>query len=97
MKSIPNVQTSLPPIKQGGKPSTYADLLHTCLESNQGGFTIELMRKRDRVMKAIEKVKSGDVMKLEDADYETARDAIKSMTWAINHPAIIAFAEAFGL
>lgn len=98
MKKIPNLQTGLPPTKPGGTPATHADLLRACLDSNgQSGFTVELMRKRLRVTEAIAKVKAGGMIELEDADFETAKEAVKAMTWVINDPQIVKFAEAFGV
>ncbi len=97
MKTIPNAQTALPPFKGKTNPPTYADLLKVCLDNSQSGFTVELMRKRLRVAKAIEEVKAGDEIKLEDADYETAQEAVKSVVWVASHPAYVAFAEAFGV
>lgn len=98
MKTIPNAQTSLPPMKVGGKPPTYVDLLRASLDFAPpgNGFSLDLMRKRSRVEKAIAKVKAGDEIKLEDQDYATAQEAIKAVVWIQRHDAYIAFAEAFG-
>lgn len=97
MKNVPNAQTSLPPMKVGGKPPTYVDLLRACLDfaPPNSGFTLDLMRRRSRVEKAIAKVKSGDEIKLEDQDYATAQEAIKAVVWVQRHEAYIAFADAF--
>lgn len=96
MKNIPNLQTSLPPIKVGGNPATYADLLNACLDNNPGGFTTDLMRKRLRVSAALDKVKAGDKFSLEDADFETAKNAVAAMVWSVKSAELIKFAEIFG-
>lgn len=97
MKTIPNVQTALPGLHAGDAPKTYADLLRIALDFSPQGFTAEMMRKRLRVEKAIEGVKAGDEIKLEDADYETAKEAVKSIIWAERKPEFLAFSEAFGV
>ena len=97
MKNIPNVQTDLPPFAKAANPPTYADLLKTCLDFSPQGFTVDLMRKRLRVSKAIEGVKAGDEITLEDADYVTAQEAVKAVIWVGCHPAYVKFAEDFGV
>lgn len=96
MTKIPNAQTAL--LNAKGKPSTYADLLQQCLDYNGNqGFTVDLMRKRLRVAKAIEKVKAGGTIELEDADYAAAQEAVKGVVWNRSDAAYVAFAEAFGV
>lgn len=97
MKTIPNAQTSLPSPKADGEFQTYADLLAACLDYSAQGFSPDLLRKRARVEKAIEGAKAGDEIKLEDADYVTAQDAVRSVVWVKRELAYLAFSEAFGV
>jgi hypothetical protein len=98
MKEITNRTTTLPPLKAGEPPPTYADLLRTSLDfPPQGGFTLEEMRKRGRIDNALAKVKPGDVIKLEDADYAVAQEIIRAARWNGRSSEVVAFAEAFGL
>jgi hypothetical protein len=98
MKEIPNKSTALPPAKTDGLAPTYADLLRNALDfPPQGGFTLEEMRKRGRIDKALTDVKAGDVIKLEDADYTAAQEVIRAVRWNGRSPELLAFAEAFGV
>ncbi len=97
MKTIPNIQTSLASDKEGGPNACFSDLLKSSLNFAPQGFSIELMRKRERVAKVIEKVAPGGDMVFEDADYATAQEAVKAVVWLKFHKDYIAFADAFGV
>lgn len=99
MKSIPNILTSLPPIKAGGNPPTYADLLNASLDFNPAGsWSLSLMKKRLQVSEKIAAMKPGDDMvELGDSDFETAKQAIADMPWNVKSAELVKFAEAFGL
>ncbi len=90
MKEIPN--------KQFTETVTTVSLLTVCLnDPGKDGFDLPLLRSRDRVAKALDGLKAGDVIKLEDADYATAQNAIKAVRWATRDKHLITFAEQFGL
>ncbi len=98
MKEIFCKITTLPPAKPDGQPPTYADLLRNALDfPPQGGFTLEEMRKRGRIDKALEGVEPGGIIKLEDADYMAAQEVIRAVRWNGRSPELLAFAEAFGV
>lgn len=98
MKTVPNLQTALPPIKAGGNPPTYADLLNASLDFNpSGSWSLSLMKKRLQVSEKIADVKSGDMIELGDADFETAKQAISDMPWNVKSAELVKFAESFGL
>lgn len=96
MKEIPNITFALP-LEKG--QATTAKLLELTLQQppDHNGFSFALMRARNRVADALANVKEGDVIKLEDADYETAKRAVESFKWATTHPDLLRFAEQFGL
>lgn len=90
MKEIPN--------RQFTETVSTASLLTVCLnDPGKEGFDLALLRARERVAKAIEGLKSGDVIKLEDADYLTAQNSIKGVRWATRDKHLLAFAEQFAL
>lgn len=62
------------------------------------GLDFSLIRARNRVADAVAKAdEPGAVIKLEDADYKVAQDAVASVRWAKPDRHLIAFAEQFGL
>lgn len=86
------------PVKQFTDTVNTVSLLTVCLnDPGREGFDLTLLRARERVAKAIDGLKQGDVIKLEDADYVTAQNAIKGVRWASRDKHLIAFAEQFGL
>jgi|SRR5580692_4705683 hypothetical protein len=97
MKEIPNKSTSLP-IKADGSPVTFLDFLKEALDSMPpGGFDPATLRARARVDKAIAGINPGDLIKLEDADYDTAQAAVKALRWTTRNSDCIAFIDAFGV
>lgn len=61
------------------------------------GFDFAVMRARGRIEDALEGLKSGDVIKLEDSDYATAVEAVKNVKWAARSKHLIQFGEQWGL
>jgi hypothetical protein len=101
MKEIPNKITSLPPEIhpwKNGNPPTFADLLTTaCDFTPTTGFDPATLRARARIDRALEGIKPGDIIKLEDADFVTAQQAISAVRWIKRHSEYIAFADAFSV
>lgn len=91
MKKIPN---ELVFIHISGPNIYYKDLLKTCLDYSPQGFTLQLIRERKRVDEAMDRT-GDDYIELEDADYITAQNAIKTVVWQQRNPAYIQFALAF--
>lgn len=75
---------------------TTAGLLRACLyEVPQGGFPLEVQRKRLRVLGAIELAeKNGKDIQLEDADFNTAKECVRAMAWGVLSKGIVEFSEA---
>ena len=90
MREVPN--------KRFNEERTTVSLLTICL-NNPGdrGLDLVTIRTRNRVFDAMEGVKEGDVIKLEDADYAVAQEAVRAARWAKPDKHIIQFAELFGL
>lgn len=96
MKSIPNKAFTTP----DGSVVTVAQLLETSLSSPPPeGFDFATMRARLRVSAVLEthKVIDGGVIELEDADYQTAQEAIKKTRWVRYSKHLVEFGELFGL
>jgi len=96
MKEIENKKTS---IKNSGadmkeKPFVeYADFIKASINSVvKGGFSIDDIRKRTRILDAVENQKEGKII-LEDADLVTLKGCIKVMKWAFVHKDIIKFVD----
>lgn len=96
MKNIPNIPLTIE--LKPGEVATAATLLNLCLANPPpAGFDYAMMRARNRVSDAIDGLRVGDEIKLEDADYATAVEAVKTMRWAAKHKDILKFAELFGV
>jgi len=77
---------------------TTGTLLALCLNyAGEKGLDIPTIRSRVRVLGALEGIKVGGVIKLEDADYATAQTVIKEVRWASVGKHLITFAEQFGV
>ena len=97
MKETPNVQTTIPRGTKGDF-ATFADLIRDSLDwPPEGGFKPSQMRARARVDAALVDVKAGGVIKLEDADYATVKEALGACPWRIRSPDLIQLLELFGL
>ena len=75
-----------------GKKLSISDLIKGAINSvGREGVNSEEMRKRQRVLDALEK--GTDKMSLEDADYETLKECVDKMQWAMVHKDILAFVD----
>jgi hypothetical protein len=88
MKTVMNKKVQI-----GDKEIPYSDIILTvCRQSPQGGFTIEDVRARMRVIGAVEvAVKNNADIRLEDADHETLNRCLASMRWGAIDKAIVTF------
>lgn len=89
MKTIPNKQFD-------GDNSVAAMAKHctrTAPESNsQGGISVDIMRKRIRVIDAIELAEKNKAsIQLEDADYDELKQCVKDSRWGAVDKMIIEF------
>ena len=90
MKEIPNVQLTA--------AETTVSMLKIALNNTpKDGLDFATMRSRLKVADALDGVESGGVIKLEDADYSAAVEAIKQVRWVVPAKHVIKFAEQFGL
>lgn len=93
MKEIPNKQT--PSLAKGLED--YAAIIRLALDSPPAkGFDLAVMRARNRVDEALN-VGDDQIIKLEDADFETAKVALSECRWNFRHKDLIALYELFGL
>lgn len=96
MKELPNkvfVKT-----RADGKHETVARLIGDCLKTMpQTGFDFALMRARQRVDDVISAAEDGGIIKLEDADFAVALEAIKATRWVAREPHLIEFADLLGV
>lgn len=98
MKTLELKETKIPKIKVGEKQEesnemlNYGDFIKTALNIvPEKGFTPEEMKKRFRILDALEK--DSKTLELEDADVVTLKDCIKAMQWGVLHKDIITFCE----
>jgi len=97
MKTIKKTTYQIP-LKQGGPPATTVDLIRNCLDlPPQGGFTLQVLRDRDRIEKALDqsKAKIKKEITFEDQDWKNLKAIVKQSTWGTRHPDILAFLEEF--
>ena len=93
MKTIPNITFDAKP-----EPVSVAKLLETCLATPpQQGFDFATIRARQRVQDVLDKVTDGGEIQLEDADFQTAKDAVAVTRWVRPDKHLLSFAELFGL
>ena len=72
---------------------TYIDLVRVCVNAvKQGGFTVDEMRKRQRILDAVDKEKDGK-MSLEDEDVKILKGCVAQMKWLTVHKDVIAFSD----
>ena len=104
MKTIPNLTFAVTFSDRPTITETVKTLLTLCIDSPpppsgenpQGGFTYAIMRARDRVADVLDKVEDGGEIKMEDADFETAKKAVVDRRWNKKHRDLTKFAELFG-
>ena len=99
MKSIENKTYTIDTAKL-----TTADLLNAAIAQSPFnahgqamGFDFALNRARGRVADVLEKLKLGEPIQLEDADYQTAVDAVRLVRWNRQHKVYDEFSKQFGL
>lgn len=86
------------PVLKFNEKDTTVTLLRTALDYlPKEGFTLPLIRTRNKVADVIEKLKDGDVIKLEDADFATAQNAIREVRWSHREKYLSQFAEQFSI
>ncbi len=87
MKTVENRKLSI----QGGIEK-YSDLITICMRNPpQGGYDVEEMRKRIKVMDTLDK--GGKTLEFEDADFECVKQCVKNMRWASIHKEILEFVD----
>jgi len=90
MKSIINKQTSIQGAAESDEKVGYFELCKSCLNvPAEGGFDVITMSAR---LKVIDKL-HGEEVSLEDAEYNTLRECVESMKWAIIHKDLVEFVE----
>lgn len=97
MKTVKNEKFVVGKDREGkDSAETMAGLLRACLyQMPQGGFPLEVQRKRLRVLGAIDLAeKSGKDIQLEDADFDTAKECVRAMAWGVLSEGIVKFCEA---
>ena len=96
MKSITNRSVVLVTKEDGTEDkATIGDLIKAvCRQTPEGGFTIEDVRARMRVVDAVDlAIKSDKAINLEDADHATLLACVQQMRWGILSKGIIEFNE----
>jgi len=72
------------------KPATYADLCLICVRTpKEGGFGVEDMRKRFRIIDALTDIKPTATVKLEDQDASLLQEVMTEFKWSNMHKDII--------
>lgn len=90
MKQIPNQQFTA--------TDSTVTLLRNCIENGgKQGVALSDLRARNRVADALDKVESGGILELEDADYATAQACVRDVRWIKFEKHLITFAEQFAL
>lgn len=86
------------PVVQFTEKDNTVGLLNMCLANgSKQGLDLAQLRARNRVADVIEKLKTGDVIKLEDADFATAQNCVREVRWLNYERHLITFAEQFSL
>ena len=72
------------------KPATYADLCVICVRApKEGGFGVEDMRKRFRLIDALDNIGKTATVKLEDQDAALLTEVMVEFKWSNMHKDII--------
>lgn len=88
MKVIENRQIEFSDVQN------YAGLIRVCVSVPGQGIDLDAMRKRLRVLDALEK--AGDTIEIEDADLKTVQECVKQMKWSVVHRDIVEFGDYIG-
>lgn len=87
MKTVENKNLKIP-----GDVDKYSGLIMVCMRNPpQGGYDVEEMRKRIKVMDVLDK--GEETLEFEDADFECVKQCVKSMRWASIHKEILEFVD----
>lgn len=110
MNSLPNKITQIPRPQSGpGQFATFADLISDALDfPPPEGFKPSTMRARARVDAALKKetpcIGAPDdpreypgIIEFEDADWQTAKEAVAAASWRIRSPDLLQLFELFGI
>jgi len=96
MKEIENKITTVKNSGEDMKEKPFIDysiFIKACVNHpSKNGFTTDEVRKRSRILDAVDKEKDGKIL-LEDADIVTLKNCIKIMQWGFMHKTIIEFAD----
>ena len=78
----------------GAPETTYADMCKTAINNvPREGFTVDEMRKRLRIMDAIEAAKDQDLITVEDADIAVLKHCVAEIRWIRLDKAIVEFVD----
>lgn len=92
MKALENRQTEIL-LKPDAPPARYADLVRLCIDNPpKDGFTPDQMRKRLRVLDALDGVDG--TIEFEDSDADTVKDCVSTMRWARMDRELLEFTDA---
>jgi len=91
MKSIECKETG---ILEGERLLTYSDLIVISVrQPKQGGFGLEEMRLKIKVLDKLEDKKIGDIIDFEDAEIAVVKSAVSDMKWMGLHKDIVDFCD----
>lgn len=91
MKQLDLKDTEVP--KAGNEKNSYADLIRIVMSQQpQGGFPIEEIRNRLKVLDDLDKAENG-VLLLEDARADKLIECVKVMRWPFMHQGILDFTD----
>jgi hypothetical protein len=94
--AIPDEEKSTPK-KYVPKDATYADLALICVRApKEGGFGVEEMRKRFRIIEALDGLGPNASVKLEDQDAAHLTEICTEFKWNLMHKDIITFIDYVG-
>ena len=95
MKSLVNQTTKMK--AEGGEDATYADLAKLCLQQPAaGGFQVDAIRKRLRVLDVAEAAIAGQAttIEMEDEDAKTLQECVSAMRWGAVNATFVEFSDA---
>jgi hypothetical protein len=79
-------------LEDGKNTLDVADLCKICLNATkQGGFTVDEMRSRIKIMDKLETDKK--TVELEDAEYKTLRGVVKTHKWGAISRKVVEFVD----
>lgn len=97
MKTIKNITFPVSTLGTDIKDTT-AVLLGAALQHTpERGYDLKTLRARWRVLDILDKLKAGEDIVLEDEDYNTAVEAVKTIRWSRGLRHYLDFSSQFGL